>query len=119
LADLVFCTFSIGHIDHFTSVEIDAPFVDISVAFEDVLLAVHQLMIEKEQRNVVRPHAGRDSHRVTLINQLRRNFYEIFTLQPIIIAIKRKYILAYISQFAICQHLLRYETNNMFHKLMK
>lgn len=79
-------TFSVGHVDHLASVEIDAAFVDISVAFENVLLAVHQLMIEKKQRDVVRPHAGRNSYRVTLINQLRRNFYEILALWPITIA---------------------------------
>jgi len=101
LANLAFRTFSIGHVNHLTGIEIDAPFVDVSVAFKDVLLAVHQLVIEKKQRNVVGPHAGRNSHRVTLINQLRRNFYEILTLQPVTIVIKGKYILAYISQFSI------------------
>jgi len=44
----IFVTFSIRHINDLTGIEIDATFVDISVALENVLLAIDQLMIEEE-----------------------------------------------------------------------
>jgi len=43
-----FVTFSIGHINDFAGVEIDSTFIDVSVALENVLLAIDQLMIEEE-----------------------------------------------------------------------
>lgn len=43
-----FVTLSIRHINDLAGVEIDTTFVDISVALENVLLAIDQLMIEEE-----------------------------------------------------------------------
>lgn len=45
---IVFVTFSIRHVDDLAGVEIDTTFVNVSVALENVLFAVDQLMIEEE-----------------------------------------------------------------------
>jgi len=43
-----FITFSIRHINDFAGVKIDSTFIDVSVALENVLLAIDQLMIKEE-----------------------------------------------------------------------
>lgn len=43
-----FVTFPIRHVNDFAGVEIYATFVNVSVALENVLLAIDQLMIEEE-----------------------------------------------------------------------
>jgi len=43
-----FVTFSVRHINDFAGIEINSTFIDVSVALENVLLAIDQLMIEEE-----------------------------------------------------------------------
>lgn len=66
----MFITFSVRYVNDLASVEINATFVNVSVAFEYVLLTIDQLMIEEKQRDIIRPHAGCHFHYLALVNQL-------------------------------------------------